>query len=751
MIHFTDNRLFILENPRINYIFRVSDEGLLEHVYFGARINRREGGEAHLPIPRRIYRNNTLQFEDRQNLSLGDIPQEYPVFGCSDERHPALHVVNADGNSTTVLRYVSHEIASGKPDLDGLPGARGDDCETLTVTLADEVTRLRVELRYSVFARHDVIARSVNIINDGEEPVELINAFSTNLDLPAAEYDLLHLRGSWAREFHEQRMPVPNGRFIIDSTSGSSSNHHNPFMAVMPKDTTQFHGAVIGMALVYSGNFAIHAEKGEFDSVRIGMGVNPFNFKWRLDAGESFACPEALQVFSEGGLNGMSQVWHGFIQQQLSPPGFSAEPRPTYLNTWEALYFHVTEEKVLQLADKAKALGLEMLVVDDGWFQGRSDDHRALGDWIPDPVKFPNGINEVGRQVNEKGLKFGLWFEPEMVNANSDLYRAHPEWVIQSPNRKLSTGRNQLILDLSQQAVVDHLFEKLDAILGGGHIDYVKWDMNRRMSEVGSTALSRERQSETPHRHILGLYSLLERITGKYPHILFENCASGGNRFDLGMLSYMPQGWVSDMTDPVGRLEIINGASYLFPPNVLASYICPVPNHQNGRVTSLKMRAEVGFFCAARGLSLNTDDMEKHWDELLKIAAFYKQSAEHLATGRFHRLHKTANETVWQLNSADGKTVYLGYFHILASPSPPYRRARLVELEPDAEYHCLQDAGRPGSDPLIFSGDALMRRGVDLPYVRERGPHEKADAVDDADYMDSGDFSSRLMIFTKQP
>ena len=433
----------------------------------------------------------------------------------------------------------------------------------------------------------------------------------------------------------------------------------------------------------------------------------------------------------------MSQTWHAFVSEHISPPQFNGVARPTYLNSWEAAYFDVNEQAVLELADKAKSLGIEMLVVDDGWFEGRNDDTSSLGDWFSDRKKFPNGIEAVAAKVKAKGLKFGLWFEPEMVNQDSDLYRAQPDWLIHVPNRILSTGRQQNILDLSRSEVVDYLFERIDSILSCGDIDYIKWDMNRVMTEIGSAGLPAAQQLETPHRYMLGVYNLVSRITLAHPQVLFENCASGGNRFDLGMLCYMSQGWVSDMSEPIGRLAIVHGASYVYPPSVLASYIGPVPSHQNDRNASLKLRTEVGFFCAARGLSLNPSDIDQDFEELTQAISLYKDTAEHLVNGRFRRLQNTANEVCWQLTSADGNTVYLGYFHILSAPNLPYRRAHLRGLDADALYKLV------GSD-LKFGGDALMQMGLDLPYVH-------AMQFDlGTDYMDRGDFASRLLVLEKQ-
>lgn len=741
LIHVSDSAsqpVFNLSNNRISYLFRVSPEGILEHLHFGSRI---EPAQNYPSAPKRLHRGCVLEFQDSKYYNLSDVPQEYPVFGTSDNRMPAMHIINSDGNSTQVFRYHSHSIVSDKRALEGLPSARGGESQTLLVTLLDEVSKLRVELSYTIYADHDVLARSSNVINDGESRVTILQAMSSSLDLPAGDYDLLHLKGTWAREMNQDRLAVPKGRFVIESATGTSGNVHNPFIAIMDKSTTEDHGRVFATAFVYSGNFAINVEQGEFDAVRLTTGINPFNFQWQLESGEAFQTPESLQVFSAQGLNGMSQVWHGFVKEKISPPQFNGVARPTYLNSWEAAYFDIDEEKVLELADRTKSLGLQMLVVDDGWFEGRNDDTTSLGDWYSDKKKFPNGIETVAAKVKAKGLKFGLWYEPEMVNPESQLYRDHPDWIVGVPNRVSSKGRNQLILDLSRADVQQYLFERIDSVLSSGNIDYVKWDMNRTMTEIGSFGLSADRQLETPHRYMLGLYKLLDKIVTKHPHVLFENCASGGNRFDLGMLHYMAQTWTSDMSEPIGRLPIQNGASYLFPASVMASYICPVPSHLNGRQVSLKTRAEVGFFCAARGLSLNADDVDKDFEDLKYYAKLYQETAEDVVNGDLYRVQYTDNEVVWQLNSADGKTVYVGYFHILSAANLPFRKTRLVNLDANKRYS-LAASGNGGGDN-VFGGDALMSMGLDMPYVCAMQP-------DDADYLDMGDFSSRLFVFKQQ-
>jgi len=695
LIAVSDELTFTLRNAAITYAMRVSAEGLLEQLYFGASM-------AAPQPPSRPLRHCTVMFEDSPTLTLNELPQEYPTQGRGDFGSPAFHAVGAD-NSVFSFLYKSYRVVDGKPTLDGMPSSRGSGAKTMIVTLADAVQRVEVDLHYTIWADQAVIARRVEIRNVGASLVSLRHVHSSALDLPPGDYDLQHFHGTWAREFNAERVPLPTGRFIIESARGTSSNAHNPYLAVMESGATETEGDCFGTTLVYSGNFAISAEKGEFGRVRLLAGVNPFNFDWALQPGETFATPEALHAFSGEGLGGLSHVWHDFIRAHVSPERFRNVPRPTYLNTWEAAYFDVTEDKVLDLADLATGIGVEMLVLDDGWFKGRTDDRRALGDWTADQDRFPMGTAALAEKVRAKGLKFGIWFEPEMISPDSDLYRAHPDWGMSVPGRTPSLGRHQMTLDLSKPEVVDHIYGQLDAILSSGQIDYVKWDMNRNMTEVGSGAKA--------HRYMLGLYGLLDRLMTAYPDILFETCASGGNRFDLGMLSYMAQGWVSDMCDPIGRLAIINGASHLFPTDVMAAYIGPSPNHQNGRMSSIRARFLAGFVCAARGVSLNAPEIAAQKDALTNYVEFSKTTVHDMLGARFDRLRHDDNETIWQQTSRDGSTVYVAAFQTLNAPNLPLRRVRLRGLNTDAHY-ALEDG-------TTYGGDRLMQHGIALTIPTE--------------------------------
>lgn len=729
----SEKNIFSLTNKYYSYVFRVGDNGILEHVYYGAPLNNPINSFSH---HYQTHRDGVLHFQGEKNYNLSEIPQEYPTFGSTDFRFPAFHCKNEDGNTISVLKYKEHFIISDKKPLSGLPSARGGNCNTLIIRLEDNSHKIVVDLTYTIYKNHGVLVRSSKVKNKGNKKLELSNIYSSSIDFPASQFKILHLHGSWSRELSEETMSVPRGRFIIDSNRGSSSAAHSPFIVLCENQCNEISGNVYSSSLIYSGNHSISVEKGEFNNVRLLTGINPFNFSWSLSPGDSFQSPEAVHAFSKDGLRGMSHIWHSFIREKITPVSFKNKPRPTYINTWESSYFKVNQAEVLNLADKAVSIGLEMVVLDDGWFEGRTDDTSSLGDWYADANRFPDGIQDLAIKIKNKGLKFGIWVEPEMINTRSELYKNHPDWVLKAPESISSLGRNQLVLDFCNNDVVNYIFDKLDSLLSEGNIDYVKWDMNRNMSEVGSPKVSIQKQLEVPHRYILGLYSLLNRLTKKYPNVLFENCASGGNRLDLGMLSYMSQSWPSDMSDPIGRLKIINGCSYLFPLDVLSAYIGPSPNHQNGRITSINSRFNAGAFCAAQGISLNHSDIDKNKSELTELMKFAKEHSSDMIGGRFYRLKKSDNAYCWQYITKDYDKVFLLYFHILSGPNEPFKHIKFVELEENSNY--LQVC-----NGKIYSGNLLMENGFTLPYVSMTHDNKNIS------YMPKGDFTSKLFVFEK--
>lgn len=719
---------FALHGRDFSYVFAITLEGLAKHIYYGERVADAIGLSG---LHRRVSRENTAWHEQYRHSSLNDLPQEYPVAGASDYRHVCLDGETSDGRSLGTLVYRDHTVCAGAPDLDGLPGGAADGAQTLTVAMTDPVTGIVAELLYTVWANHGVLGRAVRFSNHSGTTITLRRALSACLAMPPGRYDALHLHGSWAHEFQQERIRLPTAQLVAESTRGTSSAAHHPFIALLSPDATEEAGEVTALALVYSGNHRHTAERGEYGDVRLSAGINPSGFSWRLEPGETFTAPQALSVRTSDGLGAMSHAWHDFVREKISPPRWRGVSRPSYLNTWEAAYFDVNEQKVVGLAERAASLGLDMLVLDDGWFEGRTHAATSLGVWHADKERFPSGISTLAKSVAAVGVRFGLWVEPEMVSPDSPLLIDHPDWILAVPGRTPSVGRAQLTLDLTNPSVTDYLYRQIADLLACGDVSYVKWDMNRPMTDVGSSWLPAERQRETAHRYTLALYALLDRLTIAFPDVLFEACASGGNRFDLGMLSYCPQGWLSDMVDPIGRAAIVSGASLVYPTDVMAAYIGPSPNHQNGRVTSLSTRMHAGAMLAAQGVSLGAADLDANEGALRTFAADCDERRHRRLGARFDRLLVGDNETIWQQTSADGSFVSLVDLYRLARPNAPYRRARLRGLAPEARYRAVFDG-------TIHSGAALMGPGLALPHSTMMMDGEGA-------YMPPGDFSSVLL------
>lgn len=557
-IYYDDNRkVFHLQSEKSSYIIELIKGVIPAHVYWGPKLAGREF-QLPLNLVERCSFSPTYLQEDK-NISLDTLPSEFPSYGNGDFREPALEVHLVDGTTVTDFRYKSHTINKGKPALKGLPATyveSEEEAETLEIILQDDKTGLIAALSYTVFNNQDVITRSVRIENLGKDNLVLKRVLSANVDFHDSDYDMLQLSGTWTRERHIHKRPLVPGIQRIDSKRGSSSHQQNPFMALLAKDATEDHGEVYGFSLVYSGSFLAQAEVDQYGISRVGIGIQPFNFQWLLEPGESFQAPEAVLVRSSEGLGGLSRTYHRLYRTRLCRGEFRDSKRPILINNWEATYFNFNADKIKEIAKAGKELGLELFVLDDGWFGKRDNDDSSLGDWVEDRRKLPEGLGKLGEDITAMGMEFGLWFEPEMVSPESDLYREHPDWCLHVPGHKSSLARQQLVLDLSRKDVCDYIVESVSSVLSSAPITYVKWDMNRNMTEIGSALLPAERQRETAHRYILGLYDVLERIVSRFPHILFESCSGGGGRFDPGMLYYMPQTWTSDDTDAVERLKI---------------------------------------------------------------------------------------------------------------------------------------------------------------------------------------------------
>ncbi len=596
--YFPAGRTFFLHAGGATYAMKVLTHEFLAHLYWGRTLSPQELDFV-LPLRERPFSPNPDGLG--REFSLDTLPMEYPVYGTTDFRSPALEVYQPEEGSRIVdLRFKDYRITPGKPALSGLPSTwveEESEAQTLIITLEDSKLSLRVELFYTAFANYPVITRSTLIRYRGKAPLFLRRALSCSVDFASAQTNssFLHLFGAHMREREVCCTRLRPGIQSVESRRGASSHHHNPFFALTEFGTSEDHGSVYGFNLVYSGNFLGLVECDADYGCRAQLGINPFDFSWLLEPGNEFQTPEAVLAFSAEGLGGMSRAYHRLYRRHLCRGEWRDKPRPIVVNNWEATYFNFEAAKLNEIAAAAADLGIELFVLDDGWFGHRDDEHSSLGDWFVHRKKLPGGLEEVAAQIQQKGLSFGLWFEPEMISVDSELYRAHPDWCLHVPGRSRSEGRHQLVLDFSRQEVRENVYQQMRKILTAAPITYVKWDMNRNMTEIGSAELRADRQPETAHRYVLGLYEFMERLIGEFPHILFEGCAGGGGRFDPGILYYMPQIWTSDNTDAISRLKIQYGTSLPYPWSAISAHVSVVPNHQVGRMTPLKTRGDVAF------------------------------------------------------------------------------------------------------------------------------------------------------------
>ena len=708
-----EERIFKIDTESSSYVLGVLGNNVLVHLYYGGRVE--DAHLAHLAPQRGRASFWSIQADAEDDFSADVMPLEYSGAGSADLRAPALAAQSETGDNVTDLRYDSCEVLPGKPDLPGLPHVYlnpGDEGETLRITLRDAVKNLYVDLYYATFAFSDAICRWAVVRNEGAQAQTLTRAMSASLSFPGMDYDLIHLHGAWAREFHMERSPIPHGEMAVSSFRGASSHLHNPFAALVSKDATETQGEVYGVSLVYSGNFRIETEVDAFDALRLNCGINDRGFAWRLAPGESFCTPEAVLVYSGEGLTRMSQTYHNLYRRNLARGKYRDQPRPVLLNSWEGVYMDFDAKKLLEMAKSAASLGIEMFVLDDGWFGARSNDRCALGDWVVNEKKLGCTLHDLVEQIKALGLSFGLWFEPEMISPDSDLYRAHPDWALCPSGRAPSLGRHQLILDMTRRDVQDYVVEAVSAVLRSADIAYVKWDMNRNMAEVGSPSLPADRQGEVFHRYILGVYSVMERITSAFPNVLFESCSGGGGRFDAGLLYYMPQNWTSDDSDAIERLTIQHGCSLVYPPSAMTCHVSAVPNHQVGRVTPLKTRGAVAML-GSFGYELDMSRMTP--EDCVRVRTQiieYKCSRQLVAQGDLYRLLSPleGNDAAFLQVSRDKSLAILTYVQKLAEPNPAVRRVRLRGLAPLIRYYCEQDR-------RIYDGATLMNAGYVLPEM----------------------------------
>ncbi|GHT66009.1 alpha-galactosidase [Spirochaetia bacterium] len=741
---------FHLCNGNFSYIIRILENGSIGQVYAGAALRKNSAYPLLDPIPFPGFSNNDKTFTRF----------EYPANGNGDFRRPAFVVRFTEGAAVPEPCYKSHRIYAGKPGQPGLPSTyteKDDEAATLELELLDAASGLRIILFYTIFAQYNCLARHVRFVNDGNKKITLENAMSLSLDLPDSRWNLITLTGAWAREFDIGDAPLRTGFQGIQSSRGISGAQTNPALILRRPSATENEGEALGASLIYSGNFIADVEVDQWDIARLRIGINPETFSWELAEGAVFDTPEAVLAWSGNGLNGLSQVFHELFRNRLARGPWREAERPVLLNNWEGTYFNFTEKKILEMAASARNLGAELFVLDDGWFGKRDDDHSSLGDWFPHKGKLPEGVAGLAQKVTALGIKFGLWIEPEMVNPDSDLFRAHPDWAIHIPQRPRTEQRNQYVLDMGRPEIVEHLFKVLSVILESAPISYIKWDMNRYITEPYSVALPPPRQGEFFHRYVLGVYDLYARLTGAFPEILFESCASGGARFDPGILGFAPQGWLSDDTDAVERLHIQEGASLIYPLSSMGAHVSAIPNHQTGRLTPLAFRAMVSFF-GCLGYELDpTKFSAKEQEAVKKQIAFYKAHRRTFQYGNFYRLLSplpgrsvingpyplNGRFAAWMTVSEDGKEAIVGVYKILSNPNQRPFRLKLAGLKNDADYQVTvwEEGGYSAEDKNLNcgnrGGDELMQAGLLLECTVHHSPK-------------NGDFFSELFLLRKQ-
>lgn len=731
IVYREESRSFRLDTPGSTYVIGlVDEEGFLGHVYYGKSLPC--GGGLPDDDLRYLLRTDEPPFAPSANARervafLDALPMEYPGHGAGDFRQSCLCVRSAGGHTACGLRYRSHRIFPGKPALPGLPATFGgaEDCTTLELLAEDPVLGLAVTLRYTVFEKLDAIARSAEIRNEGGAPVFLTRALSACLDMDNRDFELLTLHGGWAREVQMQRAPLSFGTQGVSSLRGETSHQAQPFLALLSPGATQQAGEVYALHLVYSGNFAAQAERAQFDTVRAVIGINPEDFAWELAPGDSFCTPEAVLAYSSAGLGGMTRTFHDLYRSHLIRGARPAAKRPVLINNWEATYFDFNTEKLLGIAREAAALGIDMLVMDDGWFGRRASDDSSLGDWVVNERKLPGGLPYLVEELKKLGLKFGIWLEPEMISPDSDLYRAHPDWALQIPGRSPALARNQLVLDFSRADVRDAVYAQVSAVLRSADISYVKWDMNRPLCDLGSAQLPPQRQGELFHRCVLGLYELQERLLADFPHLLLENCSGGGGRFDPGMLYYSPQIWCSDDTDAVERLKIQEGAALLYPLSAIGAHVSACPNHMVGRVTPFSTRGDVALF-GTFGYELDITKLgAEDKEEIRRQVERFRRFSPLLCAGDYYRIASYAQNhewDCWAVVSKDKREALAAYVRVLGKPNARSARVRLQGLSENTRYRM------EGTD-TVLSGAALMYAGIQIGGLR-------------------GDFESRLLHFT---
>ena len=706
-------RLITLQTQHTTYQMGVNDLGFLLHLYYGPKA---DGDMSWLLTGYdRGFSGNPYDAGDDRTFSLDVVPLEYPCYGSGDFRSPAFNIRNSRGVFGADLRFRQYDVISGKYSIPGLPNVYADDKDayTVEVVLADKASGVEVVLKYGVLPKLDAITRSAVVRNRGNQTIYIDKAGSACLDFLSGDYDLLHFYGRHAMERNLERVPLIHGRQDFSSRRGTSSHQHNPFFILADRETTEDYGSCYGMMLLYSGNFSCEAERDQFHQTRIQTGLLDEMFDYPLGPGEEFYTPEAALVYTQGGLTELSHKYHRLIREHVVRGKYKTGKRPVLINNWEATYLEFTGDQIIEIGRQAAELGVDMLVLDDGWFGKRDTDDSGLGDWYVNEEKLGGSLKRIADAVNGTGMKFGLWIEPEMVNEDSDLYREHPDWAYVIPGRRPVRGRNQLVLDFSRKEVVDHIFEQISAVIDGANVEYIKMDMNRSICDVFSAVEGFQNYGKIMYEYVLGVYDFLERLIQRYPDMLIEGCSGGGGRFDAGMLYYTPQIWCSDNTDAIERIRIQHGTSFGYPISAVGSHVSAAPNHQTGRVTELKTRGVVamaGSFGYELDLSLLTEEEKAEVKEQIKD---YKKYQALIYTGDYYRLHTPGKDTeiaAWVFVSQDRSEALLNIVSLDTHGNEPANYVRMRGLDPEKPYLC-ESTGK------IYSGAALMYAGYPVPVV----------------------------------
>ena len=713
---------FRLETPNSTYCIFINERGYIGHSYYGSKI-----GKDDLSY---LTRNKEYGFSDskifREKGSFMDFfPQELPTDGLGDFREAALAVCDSEGHNGIELKYKNHKISGGTKPLTGLPAVFGNekDSSVLELTATDDVLNAEVTIIYTVFEKLDAIIRSVRIKNNGTKPLYIKKALSFAIDMDDDNFDMISLHGSWARERHIDRHPIHMGKQGVCSNRGETSHQEHTFIALLDHNASYDTGRVYGMNFIYSGNFIADVQKNQFNNLRIVMGINPENFCWKLNPKESFDTPQAVLVYSDSGLNGMSHTFHDLYREHLIRSPYKKTPRPVLINNWEATYFNFDTDKLIDIAREASKDGIEMLVMDDGWFGHRSFDDSSLGDWTVNENKIKGGLKHLVDEVNKLGMKFGIWFEPEMISPDSDLYRAHPDWAIQIPGREPGLSRQQLVLDITRKEVEDYTYESVAKILRSANIEYVKWDMNRQLTDIGSAALPADQLGEFYHRYVLALYRLQERLISEFPKLLLENCSGGGARFDPGMLFYSPQIWCSDDTDAIERLSIQEGTSLVYPLSTMGAHVSVCPNHACGRVTPFKTR---GYVALSGTFGYELDITKLPPEERAMIPGqitLYKKFGDLVRNGDYSRIasYSENNEyDCWASIAKDKSKALVTFIQVLNHPNYKTRFIKISGLKAEAKYKVIwPDEDQSKFQSMEVTGLTIAKAGI--PVRRDWG------------------------------